>query len=28
VLFGLFVAYSVSGYVVWLWSLRKPRPAA
>jgi CDP-diacylglycerol---serine O-phosphatidyltransferase len=28
VLFGLFVAYSVSGYVVWLWSRRKPRPAA
>jgi len=28
VLFGLFVAYSVSGYVVWLWNRRKPRPAA
>jgi CDP-diacylglycerol--serine O-phosphatidyltransferase len=28
VLFGLFVAYAVSGYVVWLWSRRKPRPAA
>jgi CDP-diacylglycerol--serine O-phosphatidyltransferase len=26
VLFGLFVVYSLSGYVVWLWSLRKPRP--
>jgi CDP-diacylglycerol--serine O-phosphatidyltransferase len=28
VLFGLFVAYSVSGYVVWLWNRRKSRPAA
>jgi CDP-diacylglycerol--serine O-phosphatidyltransferase len=28
VLFGLFVAYSISGYAVWLWGLRKPRPAA
>jgi CDP-diacylglycerol--serine O-phosphatidyltransferase len=27
VLFGLFVAYSLSGYVFWIWSLRKPRPA-
>lgn len=25
VLFGLFVAYSVSGYVVWLWNLRRRR---
>jgi CDP-diacylglycerol--serine O-phosphatidyltransferase len=25
VLFGLFVAYSVSGYAVWLWNLRKRR---
>jgi CDP-diacylglycerol--serine O-phosphatidyltransferase len=27
VLFGLFVAYSVSGYVVWLWNLRRRRAA-
>jgi CDP-diacylglycerol--serine O-phosphatidyltransferase len=25
VLFGLFVAYAVSGYVVWAWSFRKSR---
>ena len=25
VLFGLFVAYSLSGYVLWLWNRRKPR---
>jgi CDP-diacylglycerol--serine O-phosphatidyltransferase len=28
VLFGLFVAYSVSGYAVWAWNLRRPRPGA
>jgi CDP-diacylglycerol--serine O-phosphatidyltransferase len=28
VLFGLFVAYSVSGYVVWLWNLRRRRAGA
>jgi CDP-diacylglycerol--serine O-phosphatidyltransferase len=26
VLFGLFVAYSLSGYAVWVWKLRKGRP--
>ena len=25
VLFGLFVAYSLSGYVIWLWRFRKSR---
>jgi CDP-diacylglycerol--serine O-phosphatidyltransferase len=28
VLFGLFVAYSLSGYVLWLWNRRKPRGRA
>ena len=28
VLFGLFVAYSLSGYVIWVWKLRKGRAAA
>jgi hypothetical protein len=28
VLFGLFVAYSVSGYALWFWNRRKPRPPA
>ena len=27
VLFGLFVAYSLSGYAVWVWNRRKPRAA-
>jgi len=26
VLFGLFVAYAVSGYVLWAWTFRKSRP--
>jgi len=28
VLFLLFVAYSLSGYAMWLWNWRKPRPIA
>jgi CDP-diacylglycerol--serine O-phosphatidyltransferase len=28
VLFGLFVVYSLSGYALWAWNHRKPRPAA
>jgi hypothetical protein len=28
VLFGLFVVYSLSGYAIWLWNLRKPPPVA
>ena len=28
VLFLLFVAYSLSGYVVWVWNRRRKRPIA
>jgi len=28
VLFGLFVAYSLSGYVMWGWNLRRSRPSS
>jgi CDP-diacylglycerol--serine O-phosphatidyltransferase len=28
VLFLLFVAYSLSGYVIWVWNRRKKRPIA
>ena len=27
VLFGLFVAYALSGYVLWVWKFRKSRSA-
>ncbi|MFL9608698.1 CDP-diacylglycerol--serine O-phosphatidyltransferase [Methylobacillus sp. Pita2] len=28
VLFAVFLAYGVSGYILWLWGKRKPKPAA